>query len=204
MLLCIQHCSISSLRQSVRVVKFLHKVKTMYCGSTMIVWELLHHRICCLHNCIIFQSTSRDSRIRFVFLNPLKPKLVWIIFRISVRTTKKTPHFTVTEINRLTLFKQIIAVCSTIIWNPSIQNEELRTVKSGGTGFDGVKSRNGFFVGLQRTGRGRSLCILDRRTKQSEEKTWMWAVAFSSVSSCSVVGGYQRFEVRPQSTASPP
>jgi hypothetical protein len=30
----------------------------------------------------------------------------------SVRTAKKTPHFTVTKINRLTLFKEIIAVCS--------------------------------------------------------------------------------------------
>jgi hypothetical protein len=30
----------------------------------------------------------------------------------SIRTTKKTPHFTVTKINRLTLFKEIIAVYS--------------------------------------------------------------------------------------------
>jgi hypothetical protein len=30
----------------------------------------------------------------------------------SVRTAKKTPHFTVTKINRLTLFKEIIAVYS--------------------------------------------------------------------------------------------
>jgi hypothetical protein len=39
-------------------------------------------------------------------------KLVEIIFKNSVRTGKKTPHFTVTEINRLTLFKEIIAVYS--------------------------------------------------------------------------------------------
>jgi hypothetical protein len=32
------------------------------------------------------------------------------IFKDSVRTAKKTPHFTVTKINRLTLFKEIIAV----------------------------------------------------------------------------------------------
>jgi hypothetical protein len=40
----------------------------------------------------------------------LRPKLVQIIFKDSVRTAKKTPHFTVTKINRLTLFKEIIAV----------------------------------------------------------------------------------------------
>jgi hypothetical protein len=43
-------------------------------------------------------------------LNPLKPKLVEIIFKDSVRTAKKTPHFAVTKINRLTLFKEIIGV----------------------------------------------------------------------------------------------
>jgi hypothetical protein len=30
------------------------------------------------------------------------------MFKISVRTANKTPHFTVTKINRLTLFKEII------------------------------------------------------------------------------------------------
>jgi hypothetical protein len=29
----------------------------------------------------------------------LKPKLVWIIFKNSVRTAKKTQHFTVTKIS---------------------------------------------------------------------------------------------------------
>jgi hypothetical protein len=42
----------------------------------------------------------------------LKPKLVYIIFKYLARTAKKTPHFTVTKINWLTLFKEIIAVCS--------------------------------------------------------------------------------------------
>jgi hypothetical protein len=40
---------------------------------------------------------------------PLKPKIVYI-FNHSVRTAKKTPHFTVTKIKYLTLFKEIIAV----------------------------------------------------------------------------------------------
>jgi hypothetical protein len=42
----------------------------------------------------------------------LKPKLVYIIFKNSVRTTKKTIHFTITNINWLMLFKEIIAVYS--------------------------------------------------------------------------------------------
>jgi hypothetical protein len=35
-----------------------------------------------------------------------------IIFKNSVRTAKKTQHFTITKINWLTLFKEIIAVYS--------------------------------------------------------------------------------------------
>jgi hypothetical protein len=33
-------------------------------------------------------------------------------FKNSVRTSKRTPHFTITKINFLMLFKEIIAVCS--------------------------------------------------------------------------------------------
>jgi hypothetical protein len=51
------------------------------------------------------------SKIMKPLFNHLKPKLVQVIFKCSVRTAKKTPHFTVTKINRLTLFKEIIAVC---------------------------------------------------------------------------------------------
>jgi hypothetical protein len=43
-------------------------------------------------------------------LNPLKPKLVQITFKNSVRTAKKTQHFTITKINLFLLFKEIIAV----------------------------------------------------------------------------------------------
>jgi hypothetical protein len=43
---------------------------------------------------------------------PLKPEaqLNWLVFKNPVRTAKKTPHFTVTKIKWLTLFKEIIAV----------------------------------------------------------------------------------------------
>jgi hypothetical protein len=43
-------------------------------------------------------------------INPLKLKVAEIVFNNSVRTAKKTPHFTVTEIDWLTLFKEIIGV----------------------------------------------------------------------------------------------
>jgi hypothetical protein len=41
-------------------------------------------------------------------LNPMKPKHVLMIFKNSVRTSKRTPHFTITKINWLMLFKEII------------------------------------------------------------------------------------------------
>jgi hypothetical protein len=60
-----------------------------------------------------------------------------MLFKNSVRTSKRTPHFTITKINWLTLFKEIIAACSenhatpisTLCW----QNAELLIVKAGGT-----------------------------------------------------------------------
>jgi hypothetical protein len=42
-------------------------------------------------------------------LKPFQIKLIEI-YKNSVRTAKKTQHFTVRKINRLTLFKEIIAV----------------------------------------------------------------------------------------------
>jgi hypothetical protein len=35
-----------------------------------------------------------------------------MLFKNSVRTSKRTPHFTITTINWLTLFKEVIAVYS--------------------------------------------------------------------------------------------
>jgi hypothetical protein len=42
----------------------------------------------------------------------LKPKLFYILFKNSVRTSKRTPHVTITTINWLMLFKEIIAIYS--------------------------------------------------------------------------------------------
>jgi hypothetical protein len=43
-------------------------------------------------------------------VSPLESKIDCTIFKSSVRTSKRTPHFTITKINWLTLFKEIIAV----------------------------------------------------------------------------------------------
>jgi hypothetical protein len=53
-----------------------------------------------------------------------------MLFKNSVRTSKRTPHFTITKINWLTLFKEIIAVYSE---NQKIQNAALLTVKADGS-----------------------------------------------------------------------
>jgi hypothetical protein len=45
-------------------------------------------------------------------LNLWSPKFIHIMFKNSVRTAKKTQLFTITKINWLTLFKEIIAVYS--------------------------------------------------------------------------------------------
>jgi hypothetical protein len=60
----------------------------------------------------------QGNRLNVNWINPLKPKLVQIIFKNPVRATKKTPHFTITKIDWLTLFKEIIAVYSETHMNP--------------------------------------------------------------------------------------
>jgi hypothetical protein len=43
-------------------------------------------------------------------LNPLKPKLIYIIYKNSVCTSKRTTHFTIRKIKFLMMFKEIIVV----------------------------------------------------------------------------------------------
>jgi hypothetical protein len=76
-----------------------------------------------------------EQRILSIKFNALKPKLVKIIFKYSVRTAKKkTPHFTITKIN--TLLKETIAgYCENhmIPMNTLCgQNAELLIFKAGG------------------------------------------------------------------------
>jgi hypothetical protein len=48
--------------------------------------------------------------IFFSCFSPLNTKLVYMLFKNSVRTSKRTPNFTITSINVLMLFKEMIAV----------------------------------------------------------------------------------------------
>jgi hypothetical protein len=57
-----------------------------------------------------------------------------MLFKNSVRTSKRTPHFTITKINWLTLFKEIIAVYSEKnMQNQKTQNSALLSVKADGS-----------------------------------------------------------------------
>jgi hypothetical protein len=56
-----------------------------------------------------------------------------MLFKNSVRTSKRTPHLTITKINWLTLFKEIILFTLRIVQIPQIPNAELLTVKAAGT-----------------------------------------------------------------------
>jgi hypothetical protein len=58
---------------------------------------------------------------------------VLIIHKNSVRTTKKIQYFTTTKFNRLTLFKEVIAVCSENRTELTVQNAELPVVEADGT-----------------------------------------------------------------------
>jgi hypothetical protein len=67
------------------------------------------------------------------YINPLKLKLALITFNNSVRTAKKTPHFTIRKINFLTLFKEIITVYIENHTKHKNKNADLLIVKAGGT-----------------------------------------------------------------------
>jgi hypothetical protein len=62
----------------------------------------------------------------------MKPSDFGVTFTNSARTAKKTPHITVTKTNRLTLFKEMIAVYCENHTKP-VTNSQLLTVKAGGT-----------------------------------------------------------------------
>jgi hypothetical protein len=55
-----------------------------------------------------------------------------MLFKTPVRTSKRTPHFTITKINWLMLFKEIIAVYSQNHAKPININAALLTVKADG------------------------------------------------------------------------
>jgi hypothetical protein len=53
-----------------------------------------------------------NKYLLMLVMKSIYAELVQIIFKDSVRTANKTPHFTITKINWLTLFKEIIPVYS--------------------------------------------------------------------------------------------
>jgi hypothetical protein len=58
-----------------------------------------------------FQHMGMEELIDPVLIrNPLKTKLVYILFKNSIRTSKRTPNFTITKTNWLMLFKEIIGL----------------------------------------------------------------------------------------------
>jgi hypothetical protein len=80
---------------------------------------------------------SSSALVDVNMINPLKPKLVYIIFNNSVRTIKKTQPITIMRISRLMLFKEVIAVYGENHMKPINtlcgQKAELLFVKAGGT-----------------------------------------------------------------------
>jgi hypothetical protein len=56
-----------------------------------------------------------------------------MLFNNPVRTSKRTPHFTITKINWLMLFKEIIAVYSENHAKPINTKCRITTVKAGGS-----------------------------------------------------------------------
>jgi hypothetical protein len=62
-------------------------------------------------------------------------KILQIVFKNPVRTSKKTQHVTITKINWLMLFKEIIAVIMRNIRIPQIHyvKMQLFIIKTGGT-----------------------------------------------------------------------
>jgi hypothetical protein len=86
----------------------------------------------CVNRGVWIKSTSwrYESSLNII---PLKPKIVYIIHKNSVRTAKKAQHFTVTKINRLTLFKKIIAICSKKHMKRINTNVRWLIIEAGGT-----------------------------------------------------------------------
>jgi hypothetical protein len=82
-----------------------------------------------------FVSSDEESPSCSNHFNPLKLKLVLIIFKHSFHASKKTQPISITRINWLMMFKEIITVYSENHMKPINilcgQNEELMIVKSG-------------------------------------------------------------------------
>jgi hypothetical protein len=72
------------------------------------------HELCMNRQQWVDLNNEESKAKQFWALKHLKPKLVQIILNNAVRTTKKTQHFSITNINWLTLFKEITPVSTEI------------------------------------------------------------------------------------------
>jgi hypothetical protein len=59
-----------------------------------------------------------------------------MLFKDSVRTSKRTPHFTITKINWLTVFKEIIAVRFQVLTAASMKFSVMEAVRTSETSFN--------------------------------------------------------------------
>jgi hypothetical protein len=74
----------------------------------------------------IYIHSIRDKTVIIIRLNP---NVVWIMFKKLVRTSKKTPHFTIAKTMWLMLWKEIIPVYSENRTKPINKNAALLIVK---------------------------------------------------------------------------
>jgi hypothetical protein len=70
---------------------------------------------------------------RILYYCPFEDEAVYILFKNSARTSKRTPNFTITKINWLMLFKEIIVVYSENHTKPINTNSTLLTVEADGS-----------------------------------------------------------------------
>jgi hypothetical protein len=91
--------------------QFVRHMSSLTSQLTVIVLKREHVR-----SAIIFVSYDNHLNTRWCFhMNqffPFQAEPVQIIFKNSVPTSKKTQHFIITQISWLTLFEEIIAVCT--------------------------------------------------------------------------------------------
>jgi hypothetical protein len=83
----------------------------------------------------LFSEGGERASFDFLFESTLhlNLELFRIIFKDSVRTSKRTLHITITKVNWLMLFKEVILVYTENHTEPINTNTELLFVKAAGT-----------------------------------------------------------------------
>jgi hypothetical protein len=80
---------------------------TRFTNFQVTVFQVVHPPKSYKHSMKMWVSLQTKQNSCY-WINPLKPKLVHIIFNNSVRTPEKTPVLTIKNVEWLTLFKEII------------------------------------------------------------------------------------------------